>query len=226
MEENFKSKLGFTMFILVILFLIKTSRYYTAQDFDIEVLKSPVDANNNGIDDYTDIMLGARLDAQNHPHYDARYWSGGYPPDNIGVCADLVWRAFKNAGYDLKTMIDYDIKNNPDVYNIAKIDPNIDFRRVRNLYHFFTRYAENLTLNIEEIEAWQPGDIVIFGENHNHIGIISDKRNQKGIPYLIHNSGQLFREEDVLEIKAQKNKITGHFRFNAQNIANLFYWQD
>lgn len=31
---------------------------------------------------------------------------GGYPPDNIGVCIDVVWRAFANAGYSLKDMVD------------------------------------------------------------------------------------------------------------------------
>lgn len=49
----------------------------------------------------------------------------------------------------------------------------------------------------KKIEAWQPGVIVIF-ENSNHIGIISDKRNRNGVPYLIHNAGQPKREEDAL----------------------------
>lgn len=41
-----------------------------------------------------------------------------------------------------------------------------------------------------------PGDIVIFGTTH--IGIVSDKRNKDGVPYLIHNAGQPLREEDAL----------------------------
>ena len=34
------------------------------------------------------------------------------PPDTEGVCTDVIWRAFKNAGYSLKDMVDEDIKNN------------------------------------------------------------------------------------------------------------------
>ena len=170
-----------------------------------------VDYDNDGIDDYTDIMLGARKDAQNMPKYKSAYYAGGYPPDNEGVCTDLVWRALKNAGYSLKDLVDEDIKNNLSSYEkIEKPDPNIDFRRVYNLKVFFDRNTNKLTNNVYEIAQWQPGDIVIFEESH--IGIISDKRNKKGIPYLIHNTAQPVREEDVLE--RYKDIITGHYRWN------------
>ena len=45
-------------------------RTYTAEYFGIETLQSPLDADGDGIDDYTDILLGARRDAENHPKYD------------------------------------------------------------------------------------------------------------------------------------------------------------
>ena len=45
-----------------------------------------------------------------------------------------------------------------------------------------------------------------------HIGIISDKRNSKGIPYLLHNGGQPLREEDILELYSKYNPISGHYR--------------
>ena len=191
-------------------------KVYSASDFAIEVLHSSLDYDNDGIDDYTDIMLGARMDALNHPKYDSSYVAGGYPSDDVGVCADTIWRAFKNAGYMLKDMIDLDTLNNPDDYfsNGEKRDTNIDFRRVRNLKVFFDKYAESLTLDPKKIEEWQPGDIVIFGKNYTHIGIISDKRNKDGIPYLIHNAGQLKREEDTLIKWANKKTITGHYRWN------------
>lgn len=56
-----------------------------------------------------------------------------------------------------------------------------------------------------------PGDIVAFGSNH--IGIISNYRNKKGIPYLIHNAGQRKFEEDALEQWNKKRGITGHYRW-------------
>ena len=39
---------------------------YTAEDFGIDTIYSCIDFNGNGIDDYTDILLGARKDAENH----------------------------------------------------------------------------------------------------------------------------------------------------------------
>lgn len=69
-------------------------RTYTAEHFGIETLQSPLDADGDGIDDYTD-DAGARRDAENHPTYDPGYFAGGYPPEDRGVCTDVVWRAFK-----------------------------------------------------------------------------------------------------------------------------------
>jgi uncharacterized protein YijF (DUF1287 family) len=187
---------------------------FSAESFGIQTVKSDVDFNSNGVDDYTDILLGAREDAKAKPAYEITCFKGGYPPDNIGVCTDVVWRAFKNAGYCLKDMVDNDIKNNPDKYPAAKEpDPNIDFRRVRNLKVFFESYAEVLTTDINDISEWQPGDIVIF-EDMEHIGIISDKRNSKGQAFVIHNTDQSEREQDYLELR----QVTGHYRFDASKI--------
>ena len=189
-------------------------RTYKARHFGIETVKSSVDYNKNGIDDYTDILMGAKKDAENRPRYDGAYVEGGYPEDNVGVCTDVVWRSFKNAGYNLRDMVDRDIKRRPNAYaRIKKPDSNIDFRRVPNLHIFFEEYAISLTTDITKIDQWQPGDIVIF-KNDKHIGIISDKRNSKGVAYLIHNGGQLKREEDYLS----RSEIIAHYRFDASVI--------
>ncbi len=186
-------------------------RSYTAQDFGIETVHSPVDWNENGADDYADFLTGARKDAQNHPKYDGSYYEGGFPPDGIGVCSDVVWRAFREAGYNLREMIDRDIAARPEAYpGVEKRDSNIDFRRVVNLRVFFDTYAIPLTNDTSEIAQWQPGDVVIFGQD-KHIGIVSDKRNRAGQPYVIHNGGQHNREEDYLN----RGEVTGHYRFDA-----------
>ena len=200
--------------IFGILFYEKNKEFYSAQDFGIQIIKSDTDYNNNGIDDYTDILLGAKEEAKRAPKYKSTYYAGGYPPDEEGVCTDVIWRAFKNAGYSLKDMVDEDIKNNVELYPRVenRPDPNIDFRRVGNLKIFFERNAKNLTTDLTKIEEWQPGDIVTFGTSH--IGIISDKRNKKGVPYLIHNGGQPLREEDALEyLNDHFEEISGHFRW-------------
>lgn len=187
---------------------------YTAQELKIPTVISETDYDGDGIDDYTDIMLGARLDAENKPQYNGAYYEGGYPPDDIGVCTDVIWRAFKNAGYDLKAMVDSDIADRGDEYPSAqKPDPNIDFRRVKNLRVFFRSFAQELTLNTDDVAEWQPGDIVIFGDD-KHIGILSDKRNRKGECFVIHNGGQPVREEDYLK----RAEVTGHYRFDASKI--------
>ena len=185
---------------------------YTAEDFGIETIVSKTDYDNDGTDDYTDILQGAKIEAENKPTYKSAYYGGGYPPDNEGVCTDVIWRALKNAGYTLKDMVDKDIKENISKYpRIAgKPDPNIDFRRVPNLKVYFERNHIVLTTDLSKIEQWQPGDIVVFGSTH--IGIISDKRNAKGIPYLIHNGGQPIREEDFLETYDKYEPISGHYR--------------
>ena len=138
-------------------FNLLPKRTYTAEDFNIKTVLSEMDYNANGTDDYTDILLGARADARNHPTYNGAYYEGGYPPDDIGVCTDVVWRAFKNAGYSLRDMVDQDIKARPESYpKVEKPDNNIDFRRVRNLRIFFDEYAISLTLDITRLLNGSP----------------------------------------------------------------------
>ena len=196
---------------------------YSASHFGIQTLHSSVDFNGNGIDDYSDFVAGARLDAQNQPAYNGSYYAGGYPPEKIGVCTDVIWRAFRQAGYSLKDMVDADIAARPGAYpHIETADPNIDFRRVTNLRIFFEQYAVSLSVDKEDIADWQPGDIVIFG-NDKHIGIVSDKRNKEGQPYILHNGGQYQREENYLP----EAKVTARFRFDASRLSEeqLIAWE-
>lgn len=181
---------------------------YTDKDFGITFTKSEVDKNNNGIDDYTDILNGAKKFIKDKPPYKSKYYVGGYPTDKYAVCTDIIWYAMKNAGYDLKTAVDTDIAANTKEYfeTSETPDPNIDFRRVRNLDTFFTRNALSLTLDTKDIKEWQAGDIVVF--DNSHIGITSDKRNKDGIPYIIHQSPHKKGEED----KLCKYPIKGHYR--------------
>lgn len=198
-------------------------KYYHAEDFNIDMIYSSWDFNENGIDDYSDFVLGARKDAKNHPYYQSAYYDGGFPPDDIGVCTDVIWRAFKEAGYDLREMVDQDIQERPEAYFHVKVrDKNIDFRRVVNLHVFFEAHALSLTTDTKDIEAWQPGDIIIFGDD-DHIGIVSDRRNRQGRPYIIHNGGQIRREEDFLK----RATVKAHYRFDASCIKEtlLIAWE-
>ena len=182
---------------------------YDNSYFGIETYKSNVDKDNDGIDDQTDILNNVRSYIATKPQYESKYYAGGYPDDGHGVCTDVVAFGLRGAGYDLRELVNEDIKNNQDKYNIEVRDKNIDYRRVRNLLLYLQDNSINLTTDIDDIETWQGGDIVVFS---THIGIVSDKRNKNGIPYVIHHERpyQEEYEEDILS--SRKNDIKGHFR--------------
>lgn len=183
---------------------------YSNEYFDIQPYISEVDKDGDGIDDQTDILENVKKYVSTKPKYKSQYYSTGYPNDGYGVCTDVVAFGLKDAGYDLMTLVNEDIKNNPNDYNIETIDINIDFRRVRNLKVYFDNNAVSLTTDINQIEEWQGGDIIIF---ENHIGVISDNRNKKGIPLVIHHATpyQANYEEDFLE---SSDNIVGHYRIS------------
>lgn len=203
------------VFILYLYNIIPHSVYY-ANDFGIESILSEHDENGNGIDDLNDILLGAKKEIEHMPVYRSAYYEGGYPPDEEGVCTDVIWRALRHAGYDFKAMIDQDIQQHIDAYPRVKNspDPNIDFRRVPNIAVFMKRNAQVLTNDISQIEEWQAGDIVVFKDTH--IGILSDKRNRDGVPYLLHNGNLPKGEEDCLWREDFLKGISGHYRFILQ----------
>ena len=211
------TKIILILLIVIIIVVLILYRYnyiphkkYTNDYFNIEQYKSKIDKDKDGIDDQTDILNNTREYIKTKPKYKSKYYETGYPNDEYGVCTDVVGIALKNAGYNLMELVNEDIKNNQEKYDIETIDKNIDFRRVKNLKIFFKNNAINLTTDINKIEEWQGGDIIIF---KNHIGIVSDKRNKKGIPFIIHNQSpyQSNYEEDILEIRKD---IVGHYRMS------------
>ena len=205
--------IGMLAIVIVIGFLYKWNviphKYYYNKDFGIEDYKSNVDKDGDGIDDQTDILEGVRAYIATNPKYKSVYYAGGYPDDEYGVCTDVVAQGFLNAGYDLMELVSKDIQEAPEEYNIETPDKNIDFRRVRNLNVFFRRHAISLTTDVDDIEEWQGGDIIVF---ESHIGIVSDKRNTSGTVFIIHHGSptQLDYEQDILE---GRDDIIGHFRW-------------
>ena len=185
-------------------------RKYTNEDFDIETYISNIDKDNDGIDDQTDILNGVRNYIATNPKYKSKYYANGYSDDEYGVCTDVVANGLLNAGYDMMELVNNHIENNMGMYDIEIVDKNIDFRRVQNLKVYFKSTAIELTTDIYDIDKWQGGDIVIFNK---HIGIVSDKRNRKGISFVIHHANpyQIYYEEDILE---NRNDIVGHYRIS------------
>lgn len=176
----------------------------------IEIFKSSIDADNDGIDDQTDILQGALDYILTQPKYKSKYYMTGYSNDKYGVCTDVVVNACLSAGYDLMKLMQKDIEAYPEDYNIENPDSNIDFRRVKNLKVYLQNNAITLTTDVRDYTEWQGGDIVIF---EKHIGVISDRRNANKIPYVIHHNGpyQKTYEEDILQ---QRKDVVGHYRIS------------
>lgn len=218
MKTKKKKILCIAVFIIVIMgtYLLYRFNYiphrkYTNEDFGISAYVSKNDEDEDGMDDQTDILNSAREYLDTKPKYKSKYYAEtGYSNDEYGVCTDVVANAMKGAGYDLMWLVNQDILNCPEDYEVEEADPYIDFRRVRNLKVYFEHTAISLTTDITEIEEWQAGDIVIWSK---HIGIISEHRNKKGIPFVLHNANpiQASYEEDILETWG---KIVGHYRIS------------
>lgn len=182
---------------------------YTAADFNIETVPSGNDADGDGLDDSSDLVQGARAYLQTKPAFHPAFYKGGYPPRGVGMSADVIIEAFDAAGYSLKQLIDEDIARDPSAYPAVngRPNPDVDFRRTRNLHAFFEQHAQSLTVDSADIEQWQPGDIVVFS---GHVALVSDKRNQRGDPYILHLGGQPVTEEDALT----RYEIIGHYRWD------------
>jgi len=193
------------------------------------------DADGDEINDQEDILQGAKLEVEKKAKNiiaegSINYFEGGDPPSDKAISTDIIARALANAGYDLRILVDNDIRDNfveyPwELWEVKVADPNIDYRRPENLIVFFQRNAQSLILDIDpenpqNLRQWIPGDIVFWDVNRNgsvdHCGIISDRPNNENVPYVIHNylrPGHTI-EEDIL----QKWLIVGHFRFPSKTI--------
>jgi uncharacterized protein len=152
--------------------------------------------------------------------YDAAYrkiaYPGGDVPREIGVCTDVVVRAYRDGlGIDLQKLVHEDMKRAfsayPKLWGLASTDRNIDHRRVPNLRTFFQRRGAALAVSASGAD-YKPGDVVsqILPDGRPHIGIVSDRLNDTGTtPLVIHNIGRGTLAEDILFAL----DITGHYRF-------------
>lgn len=141
--------------------------------------------------------------------YDPRYIKLSYPmgdvPDNIGVCTDVVIRAYRALGIDLQVLVHR--------ARVGSGDRNIDHRRVRVLRKFLARYGRKLPVT-DNPDDYLPGDLVTYHlsnspSSNSHIAIVSNQRSSSGRPLVIHNIGLGPKLEDWLF----GDKITGHFRY-------------
>lgn len=173
-----------------------------------------------------DVATAALARTEHSVRYDGRYIKIGYPlgdvPADIGVCTDVVIRAYRALGIDLQEKVHQDMKAHfnlyPKTWGLKKPDANIDHRRVLNLKVFFKRFGETLPIS-DNAEDYQPGDIVTWNvkpfwqpgkQPLPHIGIVVDKKSEDGKRYqVVHNIGRGPKLEDMLF----EFPITGHYRY-------------
>lgn len=153
--------------------------------------------------------------------YDGSYRGIAYPmgdvPANVGVCTDVVIRAYRaGLGIDLQRRVHEDMRQAfdiyPNIWDLSQPDPNIDHRRVPNLETFLKRHGEMLPVT-DNPDDYRPGDIVTWrltGTGLPHIGIVTDRlspvtRN----PIIAHNIGRGPELGDMLF----DYRIIGHFRY-------------
>ncbi len=150
--------------------------------------------------------------------YDPTYVKLKYPmgdvPRDRGVCTDVIIRAYRDAeNKDLQKLVHQDMKKAwqkyPKHWGLKNPDKNIDHRRVPNLRVFFTRHGKKLKVS-KNPQDYKAGDIVTWKvKGLPHIGIVSNKFTQKGVPLIIHNIGRGTKEENMIF----NYPITGHYRY-------------
>jgi len=143
--------------------------------------------------------------------YDGRYrriaFPGGDIDRAIGVCSDVVIRAYRDAfGFDLQEAVNRDMKKAfstyPKAWGLSRPDSNIDHRRVLNLEHYFLRREADRPLP-EDPSGYRPGDLVTqrVGSNLPHIAIVAERMSADGKrPMVVHNIGAGTRMEDTLDV--------------------------
>lgn len=133
--------------------------------------------------------------------YDSSYREVDFPcgdvPDNRGVCADVVVRAFLNIDVCLQEEI-YNYRKSKDL----STDTNIDHRRVRNI----GSYLESRGWEISKKRKLKPGDIIWWKVNgSDHIGIVYHNGR------MLHNEGR----GQWVDIKPDHYPIYKIYRINA-----------
>jgi uncharacterized protein YijF (DUF1287 family) len=184
-------------------FLFFLSSVLNASEFNKDIVASLIERTNHSVT------------------YDGSYLSISYPngdvPKDIGVCTDVIIRAYRKLGTDLQKLVHEDMKSNFSLYPSKRIwglkstDKNIDHRRVPNLQVFFNRHGVSLNVSDNKVD-YSVGDIVtwMLPDNLPHIGIVIDQVNPiSGNPMIVHNIGRGPKIDDMIF----DYKITGHYRF-------------
>ena len=155
--------------------------------------------------------------------YDGSYrripYPGGDVPADVGVCTDVVIRAYRAVGVDLQQSVHEDMARAfeayPRAWGLSRPDANIDHRRVPNLQTYFERRGVEVVAT-RDPRDYAAGDLVtwMLPGNLPHIGLVTDRRSADGErPLVVHNIGNGPEIEDMLFAFP----ITGHYRYRGES---------
>ena len=172
---------------------------------------------------FTKRLIGAAVaQTTSRVTYDGSYRRIGYPggdvPAHIGVCTDLIVRAYRAVGVDLQVRVHEDMSAAfaayPRAWGLAHPDSNIDHRRVPNLQTYFRRRGAARPISTDASD-YAAGDLVtwMLPGNVPHIGLVTDQRSADGQrPMMAHNIGRGPEIEDMLFAFP----VTGHYRYGGE----------
>jgi uncharacterized protein YijF (DUF1287 family) len=185
------------------------------------VLAPPAIAQRDGEPEgFSKKLVDAAVERTKHRViYDGSYraipYPGGDVPRSIGVCTDLIIRAYREVGIDLQEDVHEEMTRHfeafPENWGLRRPDSNIDHRRVLNLRTLFSR--KGIVLPATAIaDDYVAGDLVtwVVAGNLPHIGIVTEQKSTDGKrPLVVHNIGRGPEVEDMLF----SYPITGHYRY-------------
>ena len=171
---------------------------------------------------FPDTLVAAAVEQTRHQvTYDGSYRVIPYPngdvPANIGVCTDVIIRAYRAVGIDLQRLVHEDMRSAfssyPALWGLKRPDHNIDHRRVPNLQTFLKRQGAELPRSRNGAD-YQAGDVVtwMLPGNLPHIGLVSSTRAASGRLMMVHNIGRGPQIEDVMF----NYDITGRYRYRGK----------
>jgi uncharacterized protein len=156
------------------------------------------------------LAAAARRQTSHLVFYNPAYKQIPYPmgdvPPYLGVCTDVVVRAYRALGIDLQVLVHKS--------GVGSGDTNIDHRRVDVLRRFLARAGTSLAITTIPAD-YKPGDLVTYNMpngwlSKTHIAIVAAEKTPLGVPLVVHNRGWGVQAEDWLFAE----KITGHFRYH------------
>jgi uncharacterized protein YijF (DUF1287 family) len=204
----------------VVIWCIAPARQGAAAPDVVDLPRPAVEHTRGEPEGFGERLSEAALERTNHHvSYDGSYRSIPYPrgdvPDTVGVCTDLVIRAYRKLGIDLQKDVHEEMKAHfeafPASWGLSGPDPNIDHRRVPNLQTLFSRRGVVLDVT-DNPEDYVTGDLVtwmLYGRLP-HIGIVAGRRSRDDRrPLIVHNIGRGPDLEDMVFTYP----ITGHYRY-------------